>query len=85
VIQASGQPTCTTGCGGSYFIGSATADVQPVGPNGQRDEVQGRRPLRHRHDGRPGTVPGIQTITAEYRITGTIGGTSSSAMTSPIS
>jgi hypothetical protein len=73
VIQASGQPTCTTGCGGSYFIGSDTAEVRPLGPNGKGMKFKGGDPYDI------GllvtwTVSGVQTITAEYRITGVIGG-----------
>ena len=79
IIQASGQPTCTTGCGGSYFAGSDTAEVQPLGPNGKGMKFKGGDPY---DIGMmvTWTVPGVQTVTAEYRITGTIRGVSSSAM-----
>jgi hypothetical protein len=79
VVQASGQPTCTTGCGGSYFAGTGTADVRPLGPNGKGMKFKGGDPY---DIGMmvTWTVPGVQTVTAEYRITGTIGGGSSSAM-----
>ena len=76
VIQASGRPTCTTGCGGSYFTGSDSAAVRPLGPNGQGMKFKGGDPYDI------GMlvvwqVPGVQTITAEYRIVGTIGGAAS--------
>ena len=79
VIRASGQPTCTTGCGGSYFAGSGTAEVQPLGPNGRGMKFKGGDPY---DIGMlvTWTVPSVQTVTAEYRIAGTIGGGSSSAM-----
>ena len=79
VIRASGRPNCTTGCGGSYFAGSSTADVQPLGPNGRGMKFKGGDPY---DIGMlvTWTIPDVQTVTAEYRITGTIGGASSSAM-----
>ena len=79
VIRATGQPTCATGCNGGYFAGSNTAQVQPLASNPTNKKFQGG----DLYDiGMMVTwrVPGIQTITAEYRITGTIGGASSSAM-----
>ena len=72
-IQASGQPTCVTGCGGSYFTGTNTAEVQTFGGNDKNKKLQGG----DTYDIGMMVVwqvPNVQTITAVYRITGTIGG-----------
>jgi hypothetical protein len=80
LLQAAGNPSCTSGCGDtSYHQGTDTADVQPTAGNGKNKKFKSG----NAYDIGlliEWLVPGVQTITAEFQVSGTIGGSSTATM-----